>query len=112
MSEEKELRPEIERRFAKSFLDIFVLRLIKSEPRWGYELITKIRDRYRIKIGQSTVYPLLKSLENNGLIRGRWESHGKKKRKVYEITVDGIELIDSYNEYLKEQLQTSKVSEI
>lgn len=112
MLEKKEFRPEIEKRFAKDFLDIFVLRLIRGKPRWGYELITEIRNRYRIKIGQSTIYPLLKSLENSGLIWGRWESYGKKKRKVYEITPEGIELIDSYNDYLKEQLQTSKVNEI
>jgi len=107
-----ESKLEIKRRFAKSFLDILVLRLIRVKPRWGYELIAKIGNRHRIKIGQSTVYPLLKSLENNGLIKGTWESHGKKKRKVYEITPDGMEVIDSYRDCLREQLKTPDIGEI
>ena len=93
----------IKQRFARSFLDIVVLTIIRSRPTWGYRIITDIRENFGVNIGYGTMYPLLKSLKTKGLIKSR--SKISNRRKIYEITVKGLEVINSYNELLKDQLQ-------
>ena len=98
-------------RFAKSFLDILILRLIQKESMWGYRIIKRIEEHFRIKIGHGALYPLLNSLESNGYLASKEEVHGKRVRKVYEITQKGTQLINSYYEFLREQLQTLNLRE-
>lgn len=59
---------------------------------------------YGVKKGASAIYPLLNLLEINGLVRGKWKLEGRRKKRIYEITPSGIELIDSFYDFLKEQL--------
>ena len=74
---------------------------------WGYKLIKKIEEYSTVKIGHGVLYPLLNSLETNGLIASKEEAHGKRTRKVYKITLKGTQLMDSYYEFLAEQTQAS-----
>jgi len=109
LQKNKELMSEIKRRFARGFLDMLVLTIIRIRPMWGYKIIGEIEKDFGIKVGYGTMYPLLSSLEKRGFIRSRLELKNKRKRKVYEITAKGIELIKSYNEFLREQLERSEV---
>lgn len=99
---------EIRKRFAKVFLDILVLKLIQSEPMWGYRIIKKIEGLFGIKVRHGALYPLLHSLEVKGFLRSRREIREGRVRKVYEITSKGIQLIDAYHDFLREQLRTLK----
>ena len=92
-------------RFSKSFLDILVLRLIQTEPMWGYKIIKKTEILFGIKLRHGAIYPLLNSLEANGFLRSKQEVHGRRKRKVYEITSRGIQFVSAYYDSLREQLQ-------
>lgn len=96
---------EFRQRFAKDFLDILVLRLVQTEPMWGYKIIRKVEKLFEIKIRHGALYPLLNSLEVNGLLKSKKEVRGRRVRKVYEITRKGIQLVDSYHDFLREQLQ-------
>jgi len=96
---------EFRQRFAKDFLDILVLRLVQTEPMWGYRIIRKVEKLFEIKIRHGALYPLLNSLEVNGLLKSRQEVRGRRVRKVYEITPKGMQLVDSYHDFLREQLQ-------
>lgn len=104
MPSKEDLLQEFRRRFAKDFLDICILRLIHIHPRWGYAIIGEVNKMYGIKKGPSTVYPLLDLLETNGFVRGKWRLEGGRRKRIYEITPSGIELIDSFYEFLKGQL--------
>jgi len=95
---------DIKRRFARDFLDVIVLRLIQVKPGWGYEIMAEIRSTFQVKIGAGKIYPLLGSLEANGFIKSRWSYEGRKKKKLYEITPQGAELLESVNNFLKEQV--------
>lgn len=96
----------IRQRFARNFLDILVLVVIKSRPTWGYQIIKGMQENFSVKIGYGTMYPLLKSLTVKGLI----QNNSKKgdRRKIYKITVKGLEVINSYKELLEDQLQMLK----
>ena len=79
----------------KANLDLIILRLLKSKPRWGYEINMAIRDRFRVYLSAGTLYPLLHSLEDGGRIEGVWESEKGRGRRIYQITQNGIEFLSA-----------------
>jgi PadR family transcriptional regulator PadR len=79
----------------KNNLDVIILRLLRSQPRWGYEVNTAIRDRFRVYLSAGTLYPLLHSLEENGYIQGEWESEKGRGRRIYKITESGINFLET-----------------
>lgn len=93
----------IKQRFARSFLDMLVLTIIRSRPTWGYRIIADIQENFGVNICYGTIYPLLKSLKTKSLIKSRPKMGNR--RKIYEITLKGLEVINSYTELLKDQLQ-------
>ena len=95
---------DIKQRFARDFLDVVVLRLIQVKPRWGYEIMAEIRSTFQVKTGASKIYPLLTSLEANGFIKSRWKYEGRKRKKLYEITPQGVKFLESVYNFLKEQV--------
>lgn len=98
-------KERIVQRFSKNFLDILMLRLIQTEPMWGYKIIKKTEGLFGIKLRHGAIYPLLNSLEANGFLRSKQEAHGRRKRKAYEITSRGTQFVSAYYEFLSEQLE-------
>ena len=95
----------IVRRIFRNFLDVMVLRLVQIEPMWGYKIIKCVEEQHEITLRHGALYPLLNNLEKKGFLRSRKETKGGRVRKVYEITSKGIQLVEAYNEFLKEQIQ-------
>jgi len=104
-------RKEIVQRVSRNFLDILVLRLLQTEPMWGYKIIKKTEKLFGIKLRHGALYPLLNQLEKKGFARSMKMAKGGRVRKVYEITPKGIQLIDSYYDFLREQLQRLDIKE-
>jgi PadR family transcriptional regulator len=42
-----------------------------------------------ISVNPNTMYPLLREMESNGLIEGRWELPDRRTRRYYSITPAG-----------------------
>ena len=82
-------------RVVKNNLDLIILRLLRSQPRWGYEVNTAIRDRFRVYLSAGTLYPLLHSLEEDGFIQGEWESEKGRGRRIYKITESGVRFLEA-----------------
>lgn len=82
-------------RVVKNNLDLIILRLVRSQPRWGYEVNSAIRDRFRVYLSAGTLYPLLHSLEEDGYIQGEWESEKGRGRRIYKITESGINFLEA-----------------
>jgi DNA-binding PadR family transcriptional regulator len=96
---------KMKHRFVKSFLDMVVLKLIQTEPMWGYKILKKTEELYQIKLRHGALYPLLNSLEKNGFIKSTKELQKGRIRKVYQITLKGTNLIKTYKNFLKQQLK-------
>src|SRR5918995_3694081 len=79
---------EIRRR---DLFPLLVLHLISREPDYGNRLIEQIEEITHgvISVNPNTMYPLLRELEANGLIEGRWEHPDKRTRRYYSITAAG-----------------------
>ncbi len=77
--------------------DSLLLFLINEHGQtYGYRLIKEIEERsggyFRFKEG--TVYPALRKLENEGLIRGTWEKlPNGQERRYYSMTDRGREFL-------------------
>src|SRR5262245_14500841 len=75
-----------------------VLGFLNWEPRTGYE-IKQLVDRstrffWAASYGQ--IYPELRRLEENGLVKGRSEPRGGRRREVYSLTVRGREELGAW----------------
>jgi DNA-binding PadR family transcriptional regulator len=98
-------KQQIVQRIGRNLTDIMILRLIRTQPTWGYKITKTMETSFNVKLGHGVLYPLLNSLEKSGFLQSRRERHGGRIRKIYEITAKGIQLIDAYHEFLKEQAE-------
>jgi DNA-binding PadR family transcriptional regulator len=70
---------------------VLVLHLIAREPAYGNRLIEEIEAMTDgvITVNPNTIYPLLRDLEERGLIEGQWEHPNRRTRRFYSITSAG-----------------------
>ena len=59
-----------------------------DEPGYGYELQQRLADR-GMEIEQGTLYPLLRRLQEQGLLAEEWNVEGSRPRKYYRLTDAG-----------------------
>ena len=95
---------EIVQRITKNLLDIQILRLINTEPMWGYKIKKEVETRFGVKLRHGALYPLLNSLEKKGFLTSQKQQQGGRTRKVYTITKKGKKYIETYHNILKEQI--------
>ena len=85
----------------------FILSILASGDSYGYEIIQRVQDLTdgEIKWTTGTLYPLLHSLENKGLVtsfKKETESGPGPKRKYYRITEKGRQsLVTEKQEWLR-----------
>jgi DNA-binding PadR family transcriptional regulator len=68
-----------------------------GEAKYGYALIEEL-SRRGLDIEQGTIYPLLRRLEEQGLLESEWNVEGSRPRRYYQISPAGAELVDSLKE--------------
>jgi PadR family transcriptional regulator len=66
-------------------------------PRYGYELRQALADR-GMPIEEGTLYPLLRRLETQGLLKSEWNVEGGSPRRYYSLNVDGRKLLKKLTE--------------
>ena len=104
-------KKQIVQRINRNFIDILVLRLIQTEPIWGYKIIKKTEKLFELKLRHGVLYPLLNTLETEGYIISKRTTKRGRVRKVYQITPKGREIIEIYQNVLKEQLEKLDLKE-
>ncbi|MEM1539652.1 MAG: PadR family transcriptional regulator [Candidatus Bathyarchaeia archaeon] len=102
---EENLKKEIVQHITKNLLDIQILTIINKEPAWGYKIKKQIEAFSGLKIRHGALYPLLKKLENKGLIKRQEQKQGKRIKKVYSATEKGRKYVKTYMNILNEQIQ-------
>lgn len=87
------LNDKYESQMKKGLLDMLVLKLLEKEEKYGYQIISELREKSggRFSLKEGTLYPILYRLEDDALIKSKWsEAVGKKvPRKYYVITEEG-----------------------
>jgi PadR family transcriptional regulator, regulatory protein PadR len=75
----------------REVLPLLVLHLIAKGPSYGNQLMERIGEMTAgvLSVNPNTMYPLLRQLEERGLIQGKWEHPQRRTRRYYSLTADG-----------------------
>lgn len=65
-----------------------------STSKYGYSLVQQLSDN-NVPIEANTLYPLLRRLEKQGLLKSEWETSSTKPRKYYVTTPLGNSVYES-----------------
>lgn len=84
----------------RGLLDICVLAAIKDEASYGYQIIKDMKPY--VEISESTLYPILRRLENQLLLTVKTLEYNGRLRKYYYITKDGLKRLEEFKEEWKE----------
>lgn len=86
----------------RGLLDICVLAAIRREDSYGYQIVKEIQPY--IAISESTLYPILRRLEEAGQLTVRSVEHNGRLRKYYRITPLGLARLNMFTEEWKEMM--------
>jgi PadR family transcriptional regulator PadR len=72
-------------------LPLLVLHFLAEERSYGNRLTERIHaiSGGVLTVNPNTMYPLLRSLEERGLIAGEWEHPERRSRRYYRLTPEG-----------------------
>lgn len=97
-----ELDHDVKKHLVKTFLDIIVLTMLSNSSSHGYALIADIHKKFDVLLSPGTLYPLLYSLENKGMIGIKKDG----RRKNYFLTSKGKiqsqKVIQSYKQRISQ----------
>lgn len=85
MADTFQARTETELR--RGVLQIAVLALLRRRT-YGYDLLKVLGER-GLPTEEGTLYPVLRRLEQEGLLASSWDTSGTRPRKYYESTDEG-----------------------
>src|SRR6185436_544686 len=73
-------------------LTVAVLAQLRDE-RYGYTLRKTLAEQ-GLEIDESTLYPLLRRLESQGLLVSQWREENKRTKRFYRLSPDGKRILD------------------
>ncbi len=84
----------------RGILDVCVLAAIKNEDSYGYKIIKDVKPV--LDLSESTLYTILKRLEESKMLEVKAIIHEGRVRKYYHITKNGLNRIEEFkNEWKK-----------
>ena len=84
----------------RGLLDVCVLAAIRDEDSYGYKIIKDVKPY--IRLSESTLYTILKRLEQARMLTVWSAEHGGRLRKYYRITDEGRQRIEDFKNEWKE----------
>ena len=84
----------------RGLIDICVLAAIRDEDSYGYRIIKTVKPY--IEVSESTLYPVLRRLEEAQMLSVRSVEHNGRLRKYYHINQAGIDRLDAFSQEWKE----------
>ena len=94
-------KKEIVQHIIRNQLDTQLLRIIQTQPTWGYNIKKQVEADFNIKLRHGALYPALNHLEQKGLLKSTNQQKGRRPRKVYNITEEGKIYLQTYYNVLK-----------
>jgi PadR family transcriptional regulator PadR len=96
----------LETEMNRGFLQILVLAALEQKM-YGYKML-KYLEETGYTVEENTLYPILRRLEKNGLIKSEWDVSGDRPKKFYLVTPQGrsvrkkaLSIWEGQNEILK-----------
>jgi PadR family transcriptional regulator, regulatory protein PadR len=85
-------RSNFTERLVRANKDLMILLILCKNPMCGIDLMKEIFSVSKVFLHQGSLYPVLHSLEEEGLVQAKYEK-GNMKAKIYNITPEGREII-------------------
>jgi len=81
----------------KGVLEYCVLALLRSESRYGFDLVRSLSDLDGLVTSEGTIYPLLARLRKEGVVDSTWqESQHGPPRRYYRLTPKGVRALEDF----------------
>lgn len=92
-------QPERDTQRMKGVLDHCLLAIIARRPMYGFEIITSLDELGLMVVGEGTIYPALKRMNEAGLVEVEdVRSHDTgRMRRYYNITASGQRQLEQWN---------------
>jgi DNA-binding PadR family transcriptional regulator len=84
MAEMQEIVESLTLELRRGTIVLFALSQLK-QPKYGYMLV-QILEEKGVPVDAGTLYPLLRRLEKQEILKSEWETTGAKPRKYYVMT--------------------------
>jgi PadR family transcriptional regulator, regulatory protein PadR len=80
--------------------ELLVLEAVGGGPVHGYAIIQQLHWRSGgvFELAEGTIYPVLRKLEAEELVRSRWSQETGRRRRVYELTRKGRQALGHQRE--------------
>jgi PadR family transcriptional regulator, regulatory protein PadR len=98
-------KKEIVQHIIRNLLDIQLLRIIQTQPTWGYKIKKQVEIDFNVKLRHGALYPTLNGLEQKGFVESKKQQKDGRARKVYTITDRGKVYLQTYYSILQGQLK-------
>jgi len=104
----EKLVKQIEQEMRRGFLVLGVLSKL-DKPQYGYSLLKELNDA-GIEIAQETLYPLLRRLEQQGVVSSEWKvENDTRPRKYYLLNDKGRILYEKLKDDWHMQIEAMEV---
>ena len=91
-----------------ALLDAVVLSVVSMEGTYGYKITQDVRQV--MDVSESTLYPVLRRLQKDGLLETYDMEFQGRNRRYYKITSNGMILLDKYrSEWLSYKKSIDKI---
>jgi PadR family transcriptional regulator, regulatory protein PadR len=87
-----ELIEKLRMELRRGSLTIAVLAHCRTEH-YGYTLRKALEER-GLAIDEGTLYPLLRRLEAQGLLKSEWREEDKREKRFYRLSAEGRKILD------------------
>ncbi|MFZ2472139.1 MAG: PadR family transcriptional regulator [Methanothrix sp.] len=96
-------------KIVKANREIFMMSFLLEKQMCGYDLIKEIFSKCDVFLSQGTVYPVLYTLEGEGLLHAEY-SKGDMRSKKYSLTLNGREIAEKdVDDFVKALEQVSSL---
>jgi PadR family transcriptional regulator PadR len=99
-----QVRPMAARETNPNFMngvpELLILRLLRQEEMYGYEIVKAIRSQTGsvVALGEGVVYPVLHGLERGGALTSRRRTVSGRSRIYYSVTAAGAHRLADLSE--------------
>ncbi len=91
----------VERVFFLGFVRVHILHHACAEPVFGRDLVAELA-RHGYELSYGTIYPILHSMEDQGLLRSEKKTVNGKMRRYYRCTADGNTILERARRSIRE----------
>ena len=87
---------KLQQELRRGVIVLAVMSQLHSEQ-YGYSLISSLNET-GFEVGQDTLYPLLRRLEQQGLLESEWRVEEPRPRRYYKLNETGREMLERLKE--------------